>query len=106
MSTWSALSSRRRTALSAARMRLGSAGEYETGTPPQPSYWKPGDDPRKLCKIEMPQVANHAIMELITHPALGELAAEITGARWVQVWWVQLLYKPPEAEGGAAGTSV
>src|SRR5207249_1040899 len=28
-------------------------GEYETGTPPPPSYWNPGDDPAKLCKIEM-----------------------------------------------------
>src|SRR5262249_10940257 len=78
------------------------SGEYETGVPPQPSYWNPGDDPGKLCKIEMPQVANRAIMELISHPALGALAAEVTGARWVQVWWVQLLVKPP---GGPEGGS-
>jgi hypothetical protein len=71
------------------------AGEYDTGVPPQPSPWNPGDDPRKLCKIEMPQVASRAIMGLIRWPALGELAAAITGAAWVQVWWVQLLYKPP-----------
>ena len=49
------------------------AGDYETGVPPQPSYWNPGDDPGKLCKIEMPQIANRAIMELVSHPALGEL---------------------------------
>src|SRR5437879_651900 len=71
------------------------AGEYETGVPPQPSFWNPGDDPGKLCKIEMPQVANRAIMELIRHSPLGALAAAITGARMVQVWWVQLLVKPP-----------
>lgn len=81
------------------------AGEYETGTPPQPSYWNPGDDPGKLCKIEMPQVANRAIHELVSHPRLGELAAEVTGARTVQVWWVQLLYKPPAA-ANQAGTSI
>jgi hypothetical protein len=94
-------------------------GEYETGIPPQPSYWNPGDDPAKLCKIEMPQVANRAIMELIRHPALGALAAEITGARMVQVWWVQLLLKPPSPPspcrgqqrsgargGGGAGTNI
>src|SRR5213083_1489420 len=52
-------------------------GEYETGVPPQPSYWNPGDDPGKLCKIEMPQVASRAIMELIRHSPLGALAAEI-----------------------------
>jgi hypothetical protein len=27
-------------------------GEYETGLPPQPSPWNPGDDPGKLGKIE------------------------------------------------------
>jgi hypothetical protein len=70
-------------------------GEYETGVPPQPSFWNPGDDLGKLCKIEMPQVANRAIFELVSHPALGELAAALTGARMVQVWWVQLLLKPP-----------
>jgi len=77
------------------------AGEYETGVPPPHSYWNPGDDPRKLCKIEMPQVANRSIMELVSRPAIGELAAEITGAGMVQVWWVQLLLKPP-AEAGAS----
>jgi hypothetical protein len=81
------------------------AGEYETGVPPQPSFWNPGDDPAKLGKIEMPQVANRAIRGLITHPALGALAAEVIGARRVQVWWVQLLYKPP-AKGGQTGTSI
>lgn len=74
-------------------------GEYETGVPPQPSYWNPGDDPGKLVKIEMPQVANRAIMALVAHPALGRAAAELTGARMVQVWWVQLLIKPSADPG-------
>jgi hypothetical protein len=82
-------------------------GRYETGTPPQPSYWQPGDDPNaKLGKIEMPQIANRAIWELVSHPALGEIAAEVTGARAVQVWWVQLLYKPPAQPGAPAATNV
>jgi ectoine hydroxylase-related dioxygenase (phytanoyl-CoA dioxygenase family) len=89
-----------------AGMEALRAGEYETGIPPQPSYWNPGDNPLKLCKIEMPQVANRAIMELVSHPALGALAAEVTGARRVQVWWVQLLYKPPAAPGEAGGTCI
>jgi hypothetical protein len=71
------------------------AGEYDTGVPPQPSHWKPGDDPNKLCKIEMPQLASRAVMGLFRFPALGELAAAVTGADWVQIWWVQLLVKPP-----------
>jgi len=78
------------------------SGQYETGVPPQPSFWNPGDDPDKLCKIEMPQVANRAIMALLCQPSLGELAAVVTGAEWVQIWWVQLLLKPPARSEGAA----
>ena len=70
------------------------AGEYDTCVPPQPSRWNPGDDPQALCKIEMPQMANKAIMDLVGHAALGEAVAAVTGASRVQVWWVQLLYKP------------
>jgi ectoine hydroxylase-related dioxygenase (phytanoyl-CoA dioxygenase family) len=54
----------------------------------------------------MPQVANRAVMELVSHPTLGALAAAITGAEWVQVWWVQLLYKPPAGPDGLGSTHV
>ncbi len=69
-------------------------GRYDTGRAPCESPWNPGDDPNRLCKIENPQFANHAIYELVSHPSIGRLAAEITGAKMIQVWWVQLLYKP------------
>lgn len=82
-------------------------GRYNTGTPPQPSPWQPGDDPTiKLGKIEMPQIANHAIMSLLREPALGELAAQVTGAKAVQIWWVQLLYKPTALADSAAGPGI
>jgi ectoine hydroxylase-related dioxygenase (phytanoyl-CoA dioxygenase family) len=81
-------------------------GEYETGTPPQNSYWNPGDDERKLVKIEMSQLANRAIWELVTYPALGEMAAAITGAQWVQIWWTQLLIKPPADAEGAGSPNI
>src|SRR5688572_4533432 len=81
------------------------AGEYETGRSPQPSSWNPGDDPRVLCKIEMPQIANEAIRALVGHPLLGEWAAAITGATMVQAWWVQLLYKP-SSDGSVTSTNV
>lgn len=80
-------------------------GEYDTGRPPAGSMWNPGDDPDKLCKIEQPQFASRSVRELLCYPALGELAAAITGATMVQAWWVQLLYKPPAPpSGGAAAT--
>lgn len=82
------------------------AGQYDTGIPPRPSRWNPGDDPNALCKIEKPQIASRAIMELVSHPALGEKAAEITGATAVQVWWVQLLYKPPSLPGQQPRTNI
>ena len=69
-------------------------GEYDTGGPPQPSHWNPGDGPNELCKIEMPQFASRALMDLVSHRDLGAWAAGVAGARTVQVWWVQLLYKP------------
>jgi ectoine hydroxylase-related dioxygenase (phytanoyl-CoA dioxygenase family) len=75
-------------------------GEYATGVPPQPSVWNPGDDPHKLVKIEMPQVADARIRALVAHPAVGRLAAALTGARFVQVWWVQMLVKPADAPDG------
>lgn len=82
-------------------------GRYDTGTPPLPSPWTPGDDSAtKLCKIELPQIANQAIMNLLCHPALGQLAAEVTGAKALQIWWVQLLYKPPVLPGMSIKTNV
>lgn len=72
-------------------------GRYDTGEAPFESPWNPGDDVNKLCKIEMPQIASHAIRDLLRYPTLGQMAAALTGAEWVQVWWVQLLYKPSVA---------
>jgi len=81
-------------------------GDYDTGRPPQPSAWKPGDDPDRLCKIEQPQFASHALRELLRYPALGQLAASLTAAETVQVWWVQLLVKPSLPPGVPTSTNV
>ncbi len=82
-------------------------GRYNTGTPPQPSQWQPGDDAAtKLGKVEMPQLANHAIMALLQEPALGELVAQVTGAKALQIWWVQLLYKPTTLVNSATGPGI
>jgi ectoine hydroxylase-related dioxygenase (phytanoyl-CoA dioxygenase family) len=92
----------------AARQGMESirAGEYDTGSPPEPSPWNPGDDPHALCKIEQPQKANRAIAELIRSSEIGDCVAAATGANMVQVWWVQLLYKPSTPEGGTGQTNV
>lgn len=70
-------------------------GEYDTGMAPEESPWKPGSDPNTLCKIEMAHVASQGIWDMVTHPAFGEYAAAVVGAEMVQLWWLQLLVKPP-----------
>ncbi len=80
-------------------------GTYDTGEAPVERRWNPGDDPRALCKIEQPQRASRALYEAICAPRLGELAAAITCARMVQVWWVQLLYKPSTSDVSSSGAA-
>lgn len=82
------------------------SGIYDTGRPPFESPWKPGDNPNVLCKMEQPQLADSAILDLISSKEIGELAAEATGAEMVQVWWVQLLYKPPQSNPEGPPTKV
>ena len=81
-------------------------GVYDTGRPPASSPWNPGDDPARLCKIEQPQLGNKAIGELIRSSEIGEWAARAKGAEMIQVWWVQLLYKPPAAEKQPTPTKI
>lgn len=77
------------------------AGEYETGVAPHRAQ-APGEiDPDRLVKIDQPHLSDRTILELVSQPELGRCAAEITGARLVQVWAVQLLHKPPS--GAATG---
>ncbi|MGI8907712.1 MAG: phytanoyl-CoA dioxygenase family protein [Candidatus Sumerlaeaceae bacterium] len=91
---------------STAGMMAIRRGEYDTGRPPEESGWNPGDSEDVLCKIEQPQFASRAVLELVSHPLLGQIAAEATGAQWVQVWWVQLLFKPPSRQATAGGTNI
>jgi ectoine hydroxylase-related dioxygenase (phytanoyl-CoA dioxygenase family) len=71
-------------------------GEYVGGRPPEPSPWNPGDDPRALVKIEMPQFADPGIARLVADHSIGQVVATATGADWLQVFWVQMLDKPVE----------
>jgi Protein involved in biosynthesis of mitomycin antibiotics/polyketide fumonisin len=83
-----------------AHMDAVMAGQYETGVAPM-VYAVGKPDPTRLVKIDQPHLADRTLYELCTHPVLGQHAAAITGARWVQLWAAQLLHKPPG--GGAAG---
>ena len=77
------------------------AGDYETGVAPHWRRWNPGDDESRLRKIDQPQLCDRTIAAFLDNEAIGQAAAELTGASTVQIWGVQLLYKPPG--GGSAG---
>ena len=71
-------------------------GEYQHGMIPQ--VFDNGTDPNRLRKIDQVHTCNDVLREVATHPAIGRLAAELSGRPWIQLWAVQMLYKPP---GGA-----
>lgn len=73
------------------------AGEYETGEPPRRS-WDPGDDPKRIRKIDQAHLSDRTIYELASHPEIGRWAAALLGARRVQLWASQMLYKPAGGE--------
>ncbi len=72
-----------------------NAGVYETGTAPADVYWRPGDNERCLRKIDNAHLANRTIRTYVTHPTLGQVAAQLLGVDTIRLWHDQLLYKPP-----------
>ena len=80
-----------------ARMDAVMAGEYETGEPPRRS-WNPGDDPKRIRKIDQAHLSDRTIYELASHPAIGHWAAALLGAKRVQLWASQMLFKPAGGE--------
>lgn len=70
------------------------SGHYETGREPV-RRWNPGDSPTRIRKINDAHVSDRTIFEFVTCPEIGRWAAAITGARIIQIWASQLLYKPP-----------
>lgn len=71
-------------------------GGNDTGRPVVGASGDPSR-PDALVKMEQPQFASQAIRDVVSHPELGRWALEVTGAEWVQAWWVQLLVKPSGA---------
>jgi hypothetical protein len=84
--------------LTRVRKRIAAvyAGEYETGGSPMGSK----EPPTKLVKIDNAHRSDRTIFELVTHPAIGQWAAAITGAKMVQLFACQMLIKPPGSQGG------
>jgi ectoine hydroxylase-related dioxygenase (phytanoyl-CoA dioxygenase family) len=76
------------------------AGEYETGIPPCGSPKGSKEPPQKLVKIDNAHRSDRTIFELVTHPAIGQWATALTGAKMVQVFASQMLIKPPGGQGG------
>jgi hypothetical protein len=79
----------------APRIEAVLAGEYETGVAPYKRYWDPGDPPERFRRVLEANWCDRTIRELVTHPALGRLVGELTGARWVRYWGSQTMHKPP-----------
>ena len=72
-------------------------GQYETGVQPENRFWNVGDDPKSIIKIDKPHLCNEQIWNLITDVDFGKWLADAVGAKRIQVWHSQSVWKP---EGG------
>ena len=72
-------------------------GIYKTGISPENRFWNVGDDPKSIIKIDKPHLCNEQIWNLITNPDFGKWLADTVGAKRIQVWHSQSVWKP---EGG------
>jgi ectoine hydroxylase-related dioxygenase (phytanoyl-CoA dioxygenase family) len=77
------------------------SGEYETGKPPDDIYWRPGDNPQAMQKIDNAWKANSVIARAVTKPELGHIAAQLLGAPSIRLWQDQISFKP-----GSGGKTV
>lgn len=75
------------------------SGIFDTGEPPWAMI--DTDDATKIQRVAQIHLASLTLYKLITHPNLGRLAAEATGAKTVKIWGTQLYLK--RANSGAGG---
>ena len=78
-------------------------GQYETGVQPENRFWNVGDDPESIIKIDKPHLCNEQIWNLITYKDFGKWLADAVGAKKIQVWHSQSVWKP--AGGGQKGNA-
>jgi len=76
---------------------------YETGVDPESRFWNPGDNPKSIIKIDKPHLCNTALFDLITDKSFGKELARVTGARRIQAWHSQAVWKP--SGGGDEGNA-
>ncbi len=69
-------------------------GDYEAGVPPDDIYWRPGDNPEAMRKIDNAWKANAVIREAVTSPKLGQIAAQLLDAPSIRLWHDQISFKP------------
>ena len=78
-------------------------GNYRTGKEPENRFWDIGDDPKSIIKIDKPHLCDPALYALVTDSKFGSKLAMITGARTIQVWHTQGIWKP--SGGGIKGNA-
>lgn len=88
------------------RMDAVLAGEFETGVPPHDYHDRSHLGADFIRKVDNAHLSDRTVYEVVSHPAIGKLAAEITGANWIQVWATQLLVKPPATSGAISPNNV
>ncbi|MCK6579418.1 MAG: phytanoyl-CoA dioxygenase family protein [Anaerolineae bacterium] len=81
------------------------AGDYETGQPPFDRNIPAGAPVDRLVKIDNSHWSDSTISRLVTHPAIGAMAARLADVEGIRLWHDQLLHKPPQSETaiGAVG---
>ena len=72
----------------------------DPGTDPVGVSRHPVAGPTGLVKIDQGHLLDPDLYALVTDPAIGRFAAELTGAEMIQLWAVQLLHKPSGSVGG------
>ncbi|WDE01601.1 phytanoyl-CoA dioxygenase family protein [Thalassomonas actiniarum] len=71
-----------------------ASGEYNTGLAP----WGKIGNSEQLQRTAQIHLADQDIFNLVTQPAIGKVAAQITGANEIKVWGTQLYSKPPQLD--------
>lgn len=53
-----------------------------------------GDGKTEVTRLSQIHLSSRHIYNLLTHPNIGKIAADITGSKKIRIWGTQLYYKP------------